>query len=269
MQSGYLSFHSCTIHYLKWGNGKKLLFGFHGYGETASHFGFLADQLRNEFTTVAIDLPFHGETKWTDAAFDGKKLKAIIIALAEQERLSLDIVYLAGFSLGGRIALSLFEEMPHRVKKLVLLAPDGLKLNFWYWFSTQTFIGNKLFRWTMRSPGWFLGMLRIGNKVSIINKSIYKFVEYYIHDKQVRQELYDRWTSMRKCRPDLENIKLHLQENLASVKLLYGKHDRIIVVAPAEKFIDGLKNGELQILDCGHQVLHAKNASAIVQALIN
>jgi len=269
MQPGYLSFQSSSIHYLKWGNGKKLLICFHGYGETASHFNFLADQLKNEFTTVAIDLPFHGETRWTSDALDGKKMKTIIEAIAEQEHLSLDNVHLIGFSLGGRIALSLFEEMPQRIKKLVLLAPDGLKLNFWYWFSTQSFIGNSLFRWTMRSPGWFLSLLRVGNRVSIINKSIYKFVEYYIHDKQVRQELYDRWTCMRKCRPSVKNIKQDLQKNVASIRLLYGKHDRIIVASPAERFINGLRNGQLQILDCGHQVLHAKNASAIVHALIN
>jgi pimeloyl-ACP methyl ester carboxylesterase len=45
---------------------------------------------------------------------------------------------LMGFSLDGRIALSVLELMPAGVSRLVLLAPDGLKINFWYWLSTQT-----------------------------------------------------------------------------------------------------------------------------------
>jgi len=171
--------------------------------------------------------------------------------------------------MGGRIALSLYEFMAEHVNKIVLLAPDGLKLNFWYWLSTQTSVGNSMFRFTMRSPGWFLGMLRLGNKVRVINRSIYKFVEYYIHDQTVRQELYDRWTSMRDCTPNLEKIKEIIRKHRTKVRLLYGKHDRIIVPSPAEKFIEGLDDVQLLILECGHQVLHSKNANHIAEAIIN
>ena len=171
--------------------------------------------------------------------------------------------------MGGRIALSLYEFMPERVKKIILLAPDGLKLNFWYWLSTQTAIGNATFKFTMKSPGWFLAMLRLGNKVKVINKSIYKFVEYYIHDERVRKELYHRWTSMRYCKPNLENIKREIQKHQTTVRLLYGKHDRIIIPSPASRFIEDLDEAQLQMLDCGHQVLHIKNVEQIAEAVIN
>jgi pimeloyl-ACP methyl ester carboxylesterase len=269
MKSGYLPFDQSNIHYLRSGNGKKLLICFHGYGESASHFNFLSNRLKDEFTLLSIDLPFHGETDWANGSLDEKKLKAIINQIISQEDLPSSHIHLLGFSLGGRIALSIFEEIPESVERIVLLAPDGLKLNFWYWLSTQTVIGNRCFKWTMSSPGWFLGMLRVCNRVGLINPSIYKFVEYYIHDQQVRQELYDRWTCLRNCKPSITRVRNKINKNKTAVRLLYGKHDRIIVPSPALRFIEDLPSASIAILDCGHQVLHAKNADAIVEALIN
>ena len=121
----------------------------------------------------------------------------------------------------------------------------------------------------MRSPGWFLGMLRLGNKLGLINRSIYKFVEYYIHDERVRNELYDRWTCMRNCKPSLMVVRNEIFKNATPVRLLYGKHDRIILPSPALRFIEGLPSATIAILDCGHQVLHTKNADAIANALIS
>jgi hypothetical protein len=121
----------------------------------------------------------------------------------------------------------------------------------------------------MKSPGWFLGMLRLGNRLHLINPSVYKFVEYYIHDAGVRMELYDRWTSMRKCKPNLQKIRKQARAHALCIRLLYGNHDRIIRTSPANKFIDGLEHTKIEVLDCGHQVLHAKNAEYIVEALFN
>ena len=71
-----------------------------------------------------------------------------------------------GFSLGGRIALSLYQAQPENVEKLILLAPDGLIVNFWYWFSTQTWIGNNIFSFSMKYPGWFFAFLKMVNKTN-------------------------------------------------------------------------------------------------------
>jgi hypothetical protein len=121
----------------------------------------------------------------------------------------------------------------------------------------------------MVHPAWFLGMLRIGNQLRIINRSIYKFVEYYIHDERVRKELYDRWTCLRKCRPTLSIIRNAINKNKTTVRLLYGKHDRIILASPGRRFIKDLPTARITFLECGHQVLHLKNVNAIAEALIN
>lgn len=175
---------------------------------------------------------------------------------------------LLAFSLGGRLALHFYQQMPQQINKLVLLAPDGLKVNAWYWLATQTWLGNKFFALTMRKPGWFFGLLKLMNRFKLINSSIFKFTNYYIGDTTVRQQLYNRWTTLRKIKPDLTAIKELVQQNKTPVRLVYGLHDRIILSSVGEKFRKGIEEHcNLTVIPSGHQVLHEKHAEEIVAAL--
>lgn len=167
------------------------------------------------------------------------------------------------------MALSLYEVLPQKINKLILLAPDGLKVNFWYWLSTQTWMGNKFFAFTMKHPGWFFGLLQVMNKLKLVNASIFKFVKHYIDDKQVRQLLYQRWTTLRKIKPGISNIKAHIKQNNTKVRLVYGIHDRIILSSVGEKFRRGMEDYcDVNIIHSGHQVLHEKHVEEILPALL-
>jgi pimeloyl-ACP methyl ester carboxylesterase len=268
MQSGVFTYQTCIIHYRFGGTGKRPLVCFHGYGETSSAFNFLEKKIGSEYFILAIDLPFHGETEWNLPVLNNVLLSHLITELLEQRKIQTHDIHLLGFSLGGRLALSVLQHLQNKVSKIVLLAPDGLTVNFWYWLSTQTRMGRKAFRFTMKKPGWFMGMLNVANKARILNQSIYKFVKYYIHDDCVRQELYERWTGLRECSPDISKIKKIAQQHHIAVRLLYGKHDRIIGNKKGKNFLQGMEGGSVEVLNCGHQVLHEKNADAIAKALL-
>jgi pimeloyl-ACP methyl ester carboxylesterase len=175
---------------------------------------------------------------------------------------------LLGYSMGGRLALQLLQAVPEQIDKVILLAPDGLKVNFWYWLATQTFIGNRLFSFTMKHPGWFFFFLQAGNRLKLINQSVVKFTSYYIHDIMARRQLYERWTCMRQIKPDLALIKKIIAEHKTPVRLLYGKYDRIIRYERGEKFCHGIESFcTLQIIHTGHQVLQEKHANQIIQLI--
>jgi pimeloyl-ACP methyl ester carboxylesterase len=176
---------------------------------------------------------------------------------------------LLGYSLGGRIALALFEKMPASIERLVLLAPDGLKVNFWYWLSTQTSVGNKLFAFTMKHPSWFFGFLKGLNKLRLVNASIFKFVNYYIGDKEIRELLYARWTTLRKLKPNLNRTRKEINIHMTTVRLVYGMHDRIILSTVGEKFRKGIEEHcTISVIRSGHQVLHEKHAAELLPALL-
>jgi pimeloyl-ACP methyl ester carboxylesterase len=275
MESLQLSYRHSTIHYYRFGSGPKPAVCFHGYGEDAATFIFLDKYAGSQFTFFSIDLPFHGKTEWVDGfVFIQSDLSQIIEEILKQNNSELQTtnskLTLLGFSLGGRAALSLCQAMPEKIEKLVLLAPDGLKVNFWYWLSTQTWPGNKLFHFTMKHPGWFFGFLKILNKLKLVNASVFKFVNHYIGNAEVRKILYARWTALRKLKPYIKLIKSFVRKNNIQVRLVYGKHDRIILSSVGDKFRNGIEEHcSLSVIQSGHQVLHEKHIDEILPALLH
>src|SRR5258705_3195307 len=275
MESFRFIFRNSTLGYCRFGSGPRPAFCFHGFGEDASSFNFLANYAGSQYTFYSIDLPFHGKTDWKDGlTFTTSDLLQIVEEVLQQNNYKLQTtnykLTLLGFSLGGRIALSLFQLIPGKIEKLVLMAPDGLKINFWYWLATQTWAGNKFFHFTMKHPGWFCGFLKLMNKLKLVNSSVFKFVDYYIGEAEVRRLLYARWTCMRKFRPEIKHIKSFIKEENCKVRLIYGEHDRIILSSVGEKFRKGIEEQCLvSVIHSGHQVLHEKHAEEIVKALID
>ena len=267
MISSAISYKDSVIHYLKAGSGERLLFFFHGYGESATSFATVAEKLSDNFTIVAIDLPFHGKTGWNESqVVKPKELVDILDAIAARESKRLDKWLISGYSLGGRIALMILQLVPERINHVVLLAPDGLTINGWYRLATRSYLGNRLFRYTMKNPGWFMKFLRTANRLKVVNQSIYKFSISYLQDPGIRMDLYLRWTGLREFRPDVGKLKkIVLKENIL-VDLVYGRFDRIIRYQQAEKFRSGIeKQTRLTILDAGHQLFHPRTIDAITK----
>jgi pimeloyl-ACP methyl ester carboxylesterase len=269
MHTDFLDHGSSRINYSRWGTGNKILLCFHGYGESADSFAFLEDPLGNEFTILAIDLPFHGGTEWKEErVFLPEDLLTILGKITTGLPGAAQQWWLLGYSMGGRVALSLAERLAGKIEKLVLVAPDGLKINPWYWLATQNSPGRRLFRWTMKRPGWFFFVLKMASKLGLVNRSIYKFTFNFIGDARVRDELYKRWTTMRKFRPDIPAVHSLIRKQRISVRLLYGRYDRIIRWETGEKFRKGIGAGcGLVILETGHRLLQEKNGAVLLDLL--
>ncbi|MBL7731488.1 MAG: alpha/beta hydrolase [Chitinophagaceae bacterium] len=266
-------FGQSIIHYTRFGTGPKPAICFHGYGEDCTSFSFLEKCAGNQYTFFAPDLPFHGNTDWKQGLnMTAEELTAIVKGILEENRpeYGWQALTLIGYSLGGRMVLSLYSQIYKQTDRLVLMAPDGLKVNFWYWLATQTSVGNRFFALTMKHPGWFFGLLKMLNKMKMVNTSIFKFVNYYIGDKEVRRLLYARWTTLRKIKPRLSAVKEHIRTNHTSVRLIYGKHDRIILSSVGEKFRRGIEAScTISIIPSGHRILHENHAEGILPALLH
>lgn len=272
-----LTYKNSQISYYRFGSGPGLALCFHGYGEDGSMYQFFEKYAGDRFTLYAIDLPFHGNTTWKEGLnFTHTDLQQIIHDILLEN----DVIFnkegsapklsLIGFSLGGRIALSLYQAWPGIIEKLVLLAPDGLKVNFWYRLATRTWAGKKLFALTMKYPGWFFGLLRLLNKLKLVNSSIFKFVSYYIGNTTARRQLYERWITLRRLKPKRKHIKAFIRQNKTPVELIYGQHDRIILPIRGEKFREGIEEYcKLSVINSGHNVLNEKHAERLTEALLS
>jgi pimeloyl-ACP methyl ester carboxylesterase len=267
MQQLTIEYEHSTIFYLKGGTGADVLLCLHGFGEQAKSFDFLESYLGRSFTIYAIDFPWHGQTEWRKTlTFPTNGMIQILEQIIDQY--DSRKIHLLCYSMGGRVALSLLERIPNKIERAVLLAPDGLKVNFWYWLATQTWLGNGLFKITMRNPDWFAWLVDMMNRFGWINISVAKFVHAYIDNKKMRDDLYHIWTTMRKFRPHLKKVKQNINAHHIPVHLLFGEFDRVILAEKGYQFQKGVKEFvSVDVLKSGHQLLREKHVDAIVKAL--
>src|SRR3954471_4126885 len=260
------------IHYKKsfinvyfFGEGHKKLFCFHGYGEDGNTFEFLKNSLGGKYILIAIDLPFHGKTNWNEGLLmSAEDLINIITAIIEQTNIGerKDKFSLLGFSLGGRVALHLLQTIPSQIEGVVLIAPDGLHVNFWYSLGTQTTLGNKLFAYTMKNPQWFFALVNFGHAVNLLSKSIVKFTHYYLDDQEERQLLFQRWTTMRKFQPNASLVRKAIEKYKIPVRILFGSYDRIILSKRVSFFRDS-PYVKTKVIEAGHMLLNEKYTDEI------
>lgn len=210
---------------------------------------------------IAIDFPYHGATEWKEGlSFDPKDLLKILSAITGDD----SPINLLGYSMGGRVALYLLQIIPAYIERVVLLAPDGLHENFWYWLATQTKAGNKLFFSTMKNPRWFFAAIRLFKQLHWVNPGVLKITHYYLQDSNERIQLYERWTTMRKFKVDFHLVKDNIYAYNIPTRLMFGHYDRIIISKRAYYFQDGMEEQmKIYELEEGHQLLRQKNAETI------
>lgn len=101
-------------------NVKKPLILLHGFTGSSDDWNFLFNKINSDYVVIAIDLPGHGKSsspeniKYYSFEFISNLLNFILI------KMNLTNVSIAGYSMGGRIALSFAINNSHKIKKLIL-----------------------------------------------------------------------------------------------------------------------------------------------------
>jgi len=252
--SGIIRYKENEVHVLKMGSGSKLLITLHGFGNTASIFEPIANAFENDYTTVSIDLPGHGLTKWNQPLFEKDDLMAIIQGIKME--FDVEKFTLMGFSLGGRISLNIADLQPNWIEKLILLAPDGLQKSFWYNAATRNPLGKIIFKKVLANPEKWLKHVEKLRDWNWIDASRFKFAKANLTDEKVRHQLSYVWpvTSRLIVSPTL--VKWHLNKYKVETHLFMGSHDRIFPPEQGQKFIKGLKTATLHVLDQGHNLIN-------------
>ena len=269
MQSHLLPYQSSLFHYQKAGSGKVLLFCLHGYGEDCGSFEGLAESVDQAFTLICLDLPHHGQTIWEpDLSFSPEDLAAVLDLILERHQLQLALLQLVGYSMGARVILGLLPRIGVPVKKILLIAPDGLRTSRWYFIATQTWLGSLIFKSLMHNPSQLVNLVGLAGRMGWLNRSISKFALSYLQDPQARMDLYRRWMTLRKFRCAKKEIKQLIRTRRIRVDLVFGEFDRMISYRSGELFRKHIESHcHLTVLPAGHQILQERNLDALKQLL--
>lgn len=101
------------------GGGDALVF-IHGLSDSLLYWEFLATSLKNDYKVIRYDLRGHGSSPLGDGEITIDVYVNDLVGLLDE--LKIDKVNLAGFSLGGMIALKFAIMYPQRVSSMVLMS---------------------------------------------------------------------------------------------------------------------------------------------------
>jgi 2-succinyl-6-hydroxy-2,4-cyclohexadiene-1-carboxylate synthase len=92
----------------------------HGWMGSCEDYAAITQLLKLQFCCVAIDLPGHGETEVIGGDLGYDFINTAIGIRQLLDRLGIDRCSIAGYSFGGRLALYLALEFPHRFDRVML-----------------------------------------------------------------------------------------------------------------------------------------------------
>jgi pimeloyl-ACP methyl ester carboxylesterase len=255
VESRVFRYKDTTLHYYQHGSGVKTLVCFHGFGQNASFFKPLAEKLSSRYTVYAFDLFYHGESHWKhcELALSPSFLSEIMTAWLCHEGIS--CISLCGYSMGGKIALSLVETLKVPLEKLLLIAPDGIKTSFWYSMATYPYWARRLFRYTIKHPTLFLHAVSLLGKIKVLDKGVIRFAKSQMNSIGKRKKVYCTWLAYRKIKADIGKVARRLNDSGIELVIYLGKYDRIITKESINPLVRQVKNHELFTLDRGHNTL--------------
>lgn len=262
----FLQFSNGKIQYLKIGTGSKLLLAFHGYGNEASMFLPLNDFIDNQYTIFSINLPHHGESQWNEnIAFsidDAAYLVRQLMLEFKVEKFSL-----LGYSMGGRICLSIVEHMSEHIDNCLLIASDGLVFNPFYFFATQTVLGFLLLKRFVNHPDNYIRIIKWLRHKKWIDAARYKFVMNYVISKEERLFLFKVWPTMKHFIPHKRQIEKVVNNNQIQLLIFSGNYDRVIPPKHAISFQRIVPSCRLINLDKGHRIFEKDTWKIISECL--
>ncbi len=270
MQENTLIYNQSAIQYITYGNGNQPVVAFHGYGEDAISFSILEPELSNSIKLIVITLPLHGSTDWKESEFcHPDDILAIVEATLTKEQFSASQFSIAGYSLGGRICLKLLEKYPDRINHTLLLAPDGIKMFFLQYVATQNILSNKLFRFTIQYPQWFLAIVKLIKLLKIVNPSIADFVYRLMDSKEERTSLYNRWMIFKYLHPNIHIVRNNIVTKDKKVDIIIGEYDKLIKPSTLNELTKGIEKRLIMVhkLPTGHILMKEKFAAQIAALL--
>jgi len=264
---GYISIGAEKLHFERFGTGNKIILAFHGYGTHGGNFSVFEAHLGDKYTILSFDLPYHGHTTWGARQH---LTEADLSTLVDNVKTEFGVskVSLMGYSIGGRVCLSVLKAMPSSIDRVLLLSSDGLAINFFYYFATHTLLGGFLFRFFLRHYQFSLGIATWLKRAWLLPESKYKMATRILQSEEKREQLLKAWPCLCKLvhRPAL--LRAVITEYKIPVSVFMGRHDKVLPPALAYKFAKGAPTVRVFVLDKGHRIFDESNAQHIAQQLL-
>jgi len=251
-----IDFRQHQVHFLKFGNGKEKLVALHGYGDNAELYLNIASVLAKKYTVYALDLPYHGQTKWNETdSFSPDDLAELIETLCESEQIKR--FSLMGYSMGGKIAIALIPSFAKRLNSFLLIASSGLKMPFFYSMieNAPVWLIKKSHHW-IDEPKTLFFLLKTARQLQLISPFVHRFTRRLTNSNIRRQRLFNIWLILRYFNGNAKETQRFLNRFGVKTLLFFGKKDDIAPPSAAQHFAKKLDKCSLYMINANHNIFN-------------
>lgn len=254
------TYRDLRLEYFSFGTGPNTILCFPGFGRTAEDFEIFVPLLLPGQRMIAINLFAHEGSIFPQNRVDSHPLNHnewVELLEAFITKLGVRHFHLVGYSMGARVCLMTMQLMPEKVKSILLLAPDGLKINLLYKFAIGTSLGRKIYRDIIENPSALFSVAKWLNKFGIINNKLNRFVHVHLDTREKRQLVHDAWIIYQLFFPDLQKLASMIRENkVKKFDMIFGHFDSVIKPKLGKKFSSMIGNlDHMHLMPLGHRLL--------------
>ncbi len=254
IQENFINYQGSRLHYAKAGDGPRPLLIFHGFGQDNQVFAQWVNALAKDYRLYVFDLYFHGQSTWpARQPLEKSDWQKILNQFFQLENISGFEV--AGFSLGGKFALATLEAFSEKVKKVILLAPDGISTSIWYSLATYPIAIRLLFKSMVLRPGRYHSFVKFLRMLRLVNKGLLRFAESQMDTEEKRRRVYYSWVYFRHLKFDLDKIAAMLNKNQIPVLMVVGKFDKVIPAKNMARLLKRIHHKQFEVIESGHNDL--------------
>ena len=259
-----LSFQNKSFKVVEWSksdNPTELILCLHGFGRSPEGFDSFAHELKDKERMVAIGFWSHEGSY----SFTPKELKEGLSVEAWVEQFHFILNHygvekcrLLSYSMGGRLGLMLIQHAGENISSAKFLASDGLTRNKLYAFTVGTMLGRSIANRLKKNASVVIGFARLLKSLKLLPIKLFRFVEYYMHERKVREQVFDVWMGYRHCYPQMNLIAQAIEKNKIQTEFIFGKHDVIIPWKHGNKLrrlTSNLIFVQWEIVERGHRLM--------------
>lgn len=241
------------LNYQLYGDKRNVpVFAFHGFGQHPAVFANLAEK---GYLVYAFHLFGHNSSHPGSFTEGIPPRQAAETIEAIRKTHGLEQVWVMGFSMGGRLALTYALHYPKHVQQLVLLAPDGLYQHFWYTWATGSQAGKALFRAVLFTYPLVRSLFWVGAKLRLVDKSFVRLADSQLSTRNHRSRLFRAWPIFKKLWYNQAEAGTQLADYGVDTTLVTGTRDVLFAQNRYAAFIEAYKNLNCILLPCGHNKL--------------
>ena len=260
----------------KSGSVNNVVIAFHGFDRNAEEMENFMPFYDDDTAMLSINLIYHGESRPIGERHIYSMLEPSILLDAIKRKAiegfgeKVDSLELLGYSMGSRLCFQLLTESTETFKRIIVLAPDGLRKGPMYKFVVNTRLGR--FCWSIidKYPKTNRRIIDALYKVGMISGHKHHFGRYHTDNFEIRKRVAYGWAAHKKFWPELKDLAIALSK--VEAHLVFGSRDKIIpqkwtkgMISELDKI--GCSSVLFHTIESGHVMRHAATINQVLEAI--